>query len=55
LTSPEADGFNDRQLMDFPPEREVYLCELKVPIPDEVPKLSSIYKVLRDARTNPKE
>ena len=55
LTSPDADGFNDRQLMDFPPEREVYLRELKVPIPDEVPKLLSIYKVLRDAHTNPKE
>jgi len=55
LTSPDADGFNDRQLMDFPPEREVYLRELKVPIPDEVPKLSSIYKVLGYAYTNPKE
>jgi len=47
LLSSDADGFNDRQLIDFPPEREVYLRELKVPVPDTVPKLANIYAILQ--------
>lgn len=37
--SPDADGLNDRQLFDFPPEREVLLDDLKVPMPDDTPSL----------------
>ena len=47
LLSSDADGFNDHQLIDFPPEREVYLRELKVPVPDTVPKLANIYAILQ--------
>ena len=49
LLSQDADGFNDRQLIDFPPERELYLRELKVPVPVEIPKISDIYGVLQNA------
>ena len=35
--APDADGLNDRQLFDFPPERELYLEELKVPMPSNIP------------------
>ena len=35
--SPDFDGLNDRQLFDFPPEREVLLDDLKVPMPDGTP------------------
>ena len=36
---PDADGLNDRQLFDFPPERELLLDDLEVPMPPETPDL----------------
>ena len=36
---PDADGLNDRQLFDFPPEREMLLDELVVPMPADTPDL----------------
>lgn len=41
----DLDGFVDRQLFDFPPERDVYLGDLKVPIPADVPDLQEIFQV----------
>ena len=37
--SNDADGVNDRQLFDFPPEREVFLADLEVPMPQDTPDL----------------
>lgn len=34
--TPDADGLNDRQLVDFPPEREMLLDELVVPMPRQI-------------------
>lgn len=45
LQADDPDGFVDRQLFDFPPERNVYLDDLKVPIPQDVPKMMDIFKV----------
>ena len=36
---PDADGLNDRQLFDFPPERELLLDDLVVPMPPDTPDL----------------
>ena len=47
LLSEDADGFNDRQLFVFPPQRDVFLNDLKQPIPPNIPPLKSIYKLLR--------
>lgn len=41
--SPDADGLNDRQLFDFPPERELLLDELKVPMPPDIPTLEDLF------------
>ena len=41
----DPDGFVDRQLFNFPPERDVYLGDLKVPIPADVPDLQEIFQV----------
>ena len=38
-------GFVDWQLFDFPPERDTYLDDLKVPVPDDVPELERVLKV----------
>ena len=38
-------GFVDRQLFDFPPERDMYLKELKVPVPNDIPDIESILRV----------
>ena len=47
LLSEDADGFNDRQLFVFPPQRDVFLNDLKQPIPPNIPPLKSIYNLLR--------
>ena len=39
----DADGLNDRQLFDFPPERELYLDELEVPMPRDTPDLYQVF------------
>ena len=41
----DPDGFVDRQLFDFPPDSDVYLDDLKVPIPSDVPRLVDVLKV----------
>ena len=35
--APDADGLNDRQLFDFPPERELLLEDMIVPMPPPHP------------------
>ena len=45
VLSDDPPGFVDRQLFDFPPERDMYLDDLKVPVPDDVPELENILKV----------
>ncbi len=44
LLSDDADGFNDGQLFDFPPERDVHFDQLKTPLPSEVPGLKYIFE-----------
>ena len=38
-----SDGLNDRQLFDFPPERELFLDQLQVLMPPETPSLEDIF------------
>ena len=45
LLADDPAGFVDRQLFDFPPERDMYLDDLKVPVPDDVPDIESVLKV----------
>ncbi len=40
----DPDGFVDRQLFDFPPERDVYLGDLKIPIPADIPDLKEMFQ-----------
>ena len=40
---PDADGLNDRQLFDFPPERELLLDDLQVPMPPDTPDLFEVF------------
>jgi len=46
--APDADGLNDRQLVDFPPEREMLLDELVVPMPLNTPDLQEIFLKIAD-------
>ena len=46
--TPDADGLNDRQLVDFPPEREMLLDELVVPMPSDTPNLLEIFETIAD-------
>ena len=39
----DADGLNDRQLFDFPPERELHLDDLEVPMPPDTPDLFQVF------------
>jgi len=41
----DPDGFVDWLLFGFPPEQDVYLGDLKVPIPADVPDLQKILRV----------
>ena len=43
---PDADGLNDCQLFDFPPEREILLDELVVPMPADTPDLLQTFLAL---------
>ena len=47
LMSDDADGFNDRQLFCFPPQRDVLLGELKLSLPSHLPALSDVYETVR--------
>ena len=46
--APDADGLNDRQLFDFPPERELFQEELKVPMAANVPDLHDLFVTIID-------
>ena len=48
LLSEDADGFNDRQMFVFPPQRDVLFNDLKLPIPSNVPPLTSVYSHVRE-------
>ena len=48
LLSDDADGFNDRQLFAFPPQRDVFLRDLILPISSDLPSLETIYGKIRD-------
>lgn len=37
-------GLNDRQLFDFPPERELLFKELKVPMPDDTVNFDVLFE-----------
>ena len=39
----DADDLNNRQLFDFPPEQELYLDELQVPMPKDTPDLYQVF------------
>ena len=47
--APDADGLNDRQLVDFPPERELLLNELVVPMPPDTPDLRDVFHIISDS------
>ena len=55
LLSDDADGFNDRQLFAFPPQRDVLLNDLKLPIPPNIPSLQSIYTLIRAVHKTSRE
>lgn len=55
LLSDDADSFNDRQLFAFPPQRDVLLNDLKLPIPPNMPSLRSIYTLVRAVHKSPRE
>ena len=42
----DADGFNDRQLFCFPPQRDVFLGDLKLPLPSHLPALRDVYETV---------
>ena len=46
--TPDADGLNDRQLVDFPLEREMLLDELVVPMPSDTPDLLEIFEMIAE-------
>ena len=48
LHSSDHDGMNDRQFFDFPPERDVFLDQLKVPMPEDIPNLKANFCKVRD-------
>ena len=45
---PDADGLNNRQLFDFPPERELFLDDLEVPMPPDTPDLLQTFLAVYD-------
>ena len=47
LMCDDADGFNDRQLFCFPPQRDVFLGDLKLPLPSHLPALRDVYETVR--------
>lgn len=46
--TPDADGLNDPQLVDFPSEREMLLDELVVPMPSDTPDLLEIFETIAE-------
>ena len=55
LLSNDADGFNDRQLFVFPPQRDVFFNDLKLPIPPNIPSLQSVYFHVREMHKTSQE
>ena len=51
--TPDADCLNDRQLFQFPPECELLLDDLVVPMPSHTPDLSEfLYHCRQSSTTN---
>lgn len=48
LNSPDHDSLNDHPLIAFPPEREVFLKDLKVPIPTHLPSLTTLFEIIQN-------
>lgn len=48
VNSPDADGLNDRQLFDFPPDRDVYFEDLKVPMPVNTTDLKEVFVTIME-------
>ena len=44
LLSDDADGFNDRWLSAFLPQRDVFLRDLILPISSDLPSLENIHR-----------
>ena len=55
LLADDADGFNDRQLFAFPPQRDVFLKDLALPIPEHLPSLENVYTILWRYHSQPIE
>ena len=55
LLSDDADGFNDHQLFAFPPQRDIFLKELALPIPSQLPSLENVCTILRRYLSKPFE
>ena len=51
LLADDADGFNDRQLFDFPPERNLHFVKF-VPVQHDVPHLYDILKTIMQQHSN---
>ena len=54
LLSDDADGFNNRQLFCFPPQRDVLLGDLKVPITTDIPALYQVYEYIQLVHSTPR-
>ena len=52
LMSSDADGFNDRQLFCFPPQRDVFLGEFKLPLPSHLPASAMCMKLFEHSTVN---
>ena len=46
--TPDADGLNDRQLVDFPPEWEMLLDQRIIPMLPDTPKLQEIFEIITE-------
>ena len=55
MLSNDADGFNNRQLFAFPPQQDVLLNNVKLPISHNVPSLKEIYTLIRVIHEVPHE
>ena len=46
--TPGADGLNNHKLFDFPPECELLLDDLVVPMPSDTPNLQQVFCIIAD-------
>ena len=52
LAKPDIDGFNDRQMVNCPPEVDVKYNDLRVPMDSTLPPLAKIFRTIRSKHTN---